>query len=71
MYYRNLINDGQFTNSLLSSLLPPNYILSQNYGRPHTFRGGGDGVAIIITRNLFIILLYPLLFSPHSKALVP
>ena len=21
------INDGQFTNSLLSSLLPPNYIL--------------------------------------------
>ena len=35
------INDGQFTNSLLSSLLPPNYILSQYYGRPHTSRGGG------------------------------
>ena len=35
------INDGQFINSLLSSLRPPNYILSQYYGRLHTSRGGG------------------------------
>ena len=39
------INDGQFTYSLLSSLLPPNYVLSEYYGRPHMSCGGG--VAII------------------------
>ena len=44
------INDGQFTNLLLSSLLPPNYILSQYYGRPHTSRGGG--VAIINQKSV-------------------
>ena len=36
------INDGQFTNSLLSSLLSP-YVLSLYYESPHTSR---DGVAI-------------------------
>ena len=35
------ISDGQFKNSLLSSLLPPNYVLSQYYGRPHMSCGGG------------------------------
>ena len=39
------INDGEFSNSLLSSLIPSNYVLSQYYGRPRSFRGGG--VAII------------------------
>ena len=34
-----LVNDGEFTNSLLSSLILP--ILSQYYGRLHTSRGGG------------------------------
>ena len=37
------INDGEFSNSLLSSLIPSNYVLSQYYGRPRPFRG----VAII------------------------
>ena len=35
------INDGEFSNSLLSSFIPSNYVLSQYYGRPHPFRGGG------------------------------
>ena len=39
------INDGEFSNSLLFSLIPSNYVLSQYYGRPRPFRGGG--VAII------------------------
>ena len=39
------INDGEFSNSLLSSLIPSNYVLSQYYGRLPPFRGGG--VAII------------------------
>ena len=39
------INDGEMTNSLLSSLLPSNYCLSQYYGRPKLSYGGG--VAII------------------------
>ena len=39
------INGGQFTNLLLSSLLPPKYVLSHYYGRTHMSRGGG--VAII------------------------
>ena len=34
------VNDGQFTNSLLSSLLPPNNVLSQYNGKPHTSRDG-------------------------------
>ena len=38
------IKDGQFTNSLLSSLLPPNYFLSQYYGRSHTSHGGGAAI---------------------------
>ena len=38
------INDGKFLNSLLPSLIPSNYVLSQYYGRPRPFRGG---VAII------------------------
>ena len=44
------INDGQFTNLLLSSLLPHNYVLLQYYGRPHMFRG--DGVAIINQKSV-------------------
>ena len=28
-------------------------------------------VLLLLTRNLFIILLYSLLFFPHSNALVP
>ena len=44
------INDGQFTNLLLSSLLPPNHVLSQYYGRPHRSRGGG--VAIINQKSI-------------------
>ena len=40
------INNGEFSNSLLSSLIPFNYVLSQYYGIPRPFRGGG-GVAII------------------------
>ena len=39
------INDGEFLNSLLSSLIPSIYVLSQYYGRPRLFRDGG--VAII------------------------
>ena len=39
------INDGEFSNSLLSALIPSNYVLSQYYVRPRPFRGGG--VAII------------------------
>ena len=35
------INEGEFSNSLLSSLIPFNYVLSQYYGRPRPFRGGG------------------------------
>ena len=45
-----LINDGQLTSSLLSSLCPPNNTLSQYYGYPHTFRGGG--VAIINPKSV-------------------
>ena len=39
------INDDEFSNSLLSSLIPSNNVLSQYYGRHRPFRGGG--VAII------------------------
>ena len=39
------INDGEFLNSLFSSLIPSNYVLSQYYRRHHPFRSGG--VAII------------------------
>ena len=39
------INDGEFSNSLLPSLIPSNYVLLRYYGRPRPFRGGG--VAII------------------------
>ena len=39
------INDGEFSNSLLSSLIASNYVISQYYGRLCPFRGGG--VAII------------------------
>jgi exonuclease III len=35
------VNDGEFSNSFASSLLPPNYSLSQYYGRPRPIRGGG------------------------------
>ena len=38
------INDSQFKNSLLSSLLPLKYVLSQYYGRLHTSRGGGFAI---------------------------
>ena len=40
-----LINDGDISSSLLSSLLTPNYDLAQHYGRPISIRGGG--IAII------------------------
>ena len=33
------INDGEITNSLLSSLLPHNYSFSQYHGRPQLSRG--------------------------------
>ena len=41
------INVGQFTNSLLPSLFPPNFVLSQFYDRPYTYTFHGGGVAII------------------------
>ena len=44
------INDGEFSNSLLSSSIPSNYVLSQYYGRPRPFRGGG--VAIINRKSV-------------------
>ena len=43
------INDDEFSNSLLSSLIPSNYVLSQYYGRSRPFRGGG--IAIIINHK--------------------
>ena len=55
------INDGQFTNSLLSFLLPPNYVLSQCYGRLHTSRGGG--VAIIDQKSVHHIFVSTHVFS--------
>ena len=55
------INDGQFTNSLLSSLLPPYYILSLYYGRPHTSRCGG--VAIINQKSVHHTFVSTLVFS--------
>ena len=38
------INDGEFLNSLLSSLIPSNYVILQYYGRPRPFRGGGAAI---------------------------
>ena len=38
------INAGEFSNSLLTSLIPSNYVLSQYYGRPRPFRGGGIAI---------------------------
>ena len=38
------INGGEFSNSFASSLLPPNYSLSQYYGRPRPMRGGGSAI---------------------------
>ena len=61
-------NDGQFTDSLLSFLLPPNYVLSQNYGRPYTSRGGG--VAIINQKSVHHTFVSTPFF-PHSNALIP
>ena len=53
------INDGQFTNSLLSSLLPPNYVLSQYYGKPHTSRG----VAVINQKSVYHTFVFTPVFS--------
>ena len=55
------INDSQFTNSLLFSLFPPNYILSQYYGRPHTSRDGG--VANINQKSVHRIFVFTPVFS--------
>ena len=44
------VNDGEFSNSFASSLLPPNYSLSQYYGRPRPMRGGG--LAIINHKSI-------------------
>ena len=44
------INDGEFSNSFASSLLPPNYSLSQNCGRPHPKRRAG--LAIINRKSI-------------------
>ena len=52
------INDGQFTNSL-SSLLPPNYVLSQYYGKPHTSRG----VAVINQKSVYHTFVFTPVFS--------
>ena len=38
------INDGEFSNSFASSLLPPNYSLSQYYGRPRFMHGSGIAI---------------------------
>ena len=43
------INDGEFSISLLSSLIPFNYVLSQYYDRPRPFRG----VAIINHKSVY------------------
>ena len=55
------INEGEVTNSLLSSLLPLNYCLSQCYGRPHLSRGGG--VAIINHNSIHLSAISIPLFS--------
>ena len=44
------INNGEFSNLFASSLLPPNYSLSQNYGRPRPMHGGG--LAIISHKSI-------------------
>ena len=44
------ISDGEFSNSFASSSLPPNYSLSQYYGRPRPMRGGG--LAIISLKSI-------------------
>ena len=49
------------TNSLLSSLLPPNYCLFQYYGRPQFSRGGG--VAIINHNSIHHTVMSIRLFS--------
>ena len=38
------INAGEFSNSLITSLIPSNYVLSQYYGRSRPFRGGGIAI---------------------------
>ena len=62
------INDSQVTNSLLSSLLPPNYVLSQYCGRPHTSRG--SGVVIINQKSVHHTFVSTPVFSTLN-ALVP
>ena len=62
------INNGQFKNSLLFSLLSPNYVLSQYNGRSHTSRGGG--VAIIINQKSIHHTFVSTHVFPHSNALV-
>ena len=44
------INDGEFSNSFASSLLSPNYSLSQYFGNPRSMRGGG--LAIISHKSI-------------------
>ena len=55
------INDGQFTSSLLFSLLPLNYVLSKYYGRSHTSRGGG--VAVINHKSVHHTFVSTSVFS--------
>ena len=59
------INDGQFKNLLSSSLLPSNYVLLQYYKIMAGLIRSMMVVLLILTRNLFIILLYPFLFFPY------
>ena len=53
-----------FSNSLLSSLIPPNYVLSQYYGRPRPFRGGG--VTIINHKSVHHTHVFTPVFSTSN-----
>ena len=49
------INNGDISDSLLSSLLPHNCDLAQHYGRPLSIRGGS--VAIIKHNSINLTLI--------------
>ena len=56
-----LINDSEFSNSFASFLLPPNYSLSQYYGRPRPMHSGG--LAIISHKSIYHTSISMLVYS--------
>ena len=52
---------ANFQIRFLSSLIPPNYVLSVYYGRPRTSRGCGE--AIITNKSVHLIYVSKSVFS--------